>query len=523
MTTIGLRWWGAILLGLPVLITGSLTVGRALAVTPGEYLYGAAQTSNFTITNHAKINAAQLRLVGVYRTKQNDTLTISVDGMRHGVQGSASTLALGPTLTSGPTPTPTPIPPTGTTDIEPYSAQDAYENSVVAYTHTVAHIGSSFDYKNITAISSQGWSISLYLADGVTPLTDHNFDGIPDTDRLNAGQSTTIVVKVAVPTGVATGTMDQTTVTASSGRNPAPANNDSVIDTSSIIARPPGPTPTPSPTPTPTPAPPSGTTDINPNNRADANPGAIVAYMHTVTHTGVSFDTKDITYVSSRGWTSGLYAADGVTPLTDTNGNGIVDTGRLSAGQSVTIVVKVSVPAGTLAGTQDVTTVTANSGRNPSPANSYSVTDITTVKGVLSISMSAASVTFGFVGPTGEVDPAVTGVTSTTNASGAYYVKSAAQTVTVTSNAPWTGYCRAGENTGPAGIFVTNERLEWRLVDDATWRPFSVPAYSAPYDNTCFASRRTGANTYQYEYRLRVDWTDDPGTFSVVVNYVATQ
>ncbi len=137
--------------------------------------------------------------------------------------------------------------------------------------------------------------------------------------------------------------------------------------------------------------------------------------------------------------------------------------------------------------------------------------------------MSAASVTFGFVGPTGEVDPAVTGVTSTTSASGAYYIKSAAQTVTVTSNAPWTGYCRADENTGPAGIFVTNGCLEWRLVDDATWRPFSVPAQSTPYDNTCFASRMTGANTYQYEYRLRVDWTDDPGTFSVVVSYVATQ
>ncbi|MHB0870411.1 MAG: hypothetical protein ACYC5J_13315 [Chloroflexota bacterium] len=455
-----------------------------------------------------------------------------------------------PTLQATPTATPTPLAtPTatpvlqsasqgaelagapaagGSTAISPDNAAGALPGATVSYTHTVTHLGSSFDVKNVTAVSSLGWPIALFEADGTTPLSDHNSDGIPDTGRVNSGQSRSIVLKVTVPGGATTGLQDVTTVTASSGRNPTPANSASATDTTTVLATPtptptipgvtPPPTHTPTPTPTGTPVPPSGTTDISPDQAQVALPGATASYTHTVTHLGSSFDVKNVTATSSQGWQIGLFEADGTTPLTDHNSDGIPDTGRIDSGQSKSIVVKVTVPSGAAAALQEVTTVTANSGRNPAPSNSDTATDTTTVAAVLRLSLSTSNVTFGLVSPVGEVDPVVGGLTSSTDEQGAYYVKQGALRVEVSSNGPWNGSWQAAENRGSAAsLRVADGDLEWR-VDGGEWTAFITANQSWP-----FANPASGSGSYSFDYRLRVLWADDPGGFDSAISVMVSR
>ena len=66
----------------------------------------------------------------------------------------------------------------------------------------------------------------------------------------------------------------------------------------------------------------------------------------TVTNTGTVNDTVDLTYDSPSGWSGTFYAADGVTPLADTNGNGDSDTDVLLVGESIDVLLRVDVPGG---------------------------------------------------------------------------------------------------------------------------------------------------------------------------------
>jgi hypothetical protein len=271
--------------------------------------------------------------------------------------------------------------------------------------------------------------------------------------------------------------------------------------------------------PTPTPVPPSGNTDISPDRSATAGPGTAVSYQHTVTHLGKSFDYENITAVSSRGWQVDLLDSDG-RPLTDHNNDGIPDTGRLDPGGSTTIVVRVTVPADVAPGVQDVTTVTAVSGRDPSkPGNRDSVTDTTTVGGSLKLTLSTGSVDFGSVAPTGEVDPGVSGVTSTVDDQGAYYVKAGALRASITAGGPWRGSWQAAENVGSSSTLrIDRGVLEWRLSGSDQWTPFSGSPRVWPFANPAAA----GAD-YSFDFRLRVLWTDDPGTFDAPITVSVSQ
>lgn len=253
-----------------------------------------------------------------------------------------------------------------------------------------------------------------------------------------------------------------------------------------------------------------------------------MSYSHVITNTSRTFDYKNVTTSSSLAWAISLFQADGVTSLSDNNSDGIPDTGRVNSGQSATIIVKIVIPVGALAGAQDVTTVTASSGRNPSAANSASATDTTTANGVLSLTISVSSASFGAVSPTGDLDPSATGVSSYPDAQGSYYIldggPSGAVRVRVSSNGAWSGGCWADENTGTAAtIRVGQGYLQWTQAGVAAWAPLDTTAGAPPYDNACFPSRGTGDNQYDFDYRLRITWTDDPGSFSSVVTYAASQ
>ena len=81
--------------------------------------------------------------------------------------------------------------------------------------------------------------------------------------------------------------------------------------------------------------------------------GGTVTFTDVVTNTGNGTDSFDITIPSNTfpaGTVFTLYKSDGVTPLIDTNGNSIPDTGPLAAGASYTVIVKAALPAGSTGG-----------------------------------------------------------------------------------------------------------------------------------------------------------------------------
>ncbi|HEX8464316.1 MAG TPA: hypothetical protein VF627_06840, partial [Abditibacterium sp.] len=88
---------------------------------------------------------------------------------------------------------------------------------------------------------------------------------------------------------------------------------------------------------------------------ASAAQGSAVAFNDLLTNTGNAIDTFDITLDGASntfpaGTTFKLFKADGATPLVDTNGNGIPDSGAIAPGGTTTIVVIAQLPSGATGG-----------------------------------------------------------------------------------------------------------------------------------------------------------------------------
>ncbi len=91
--------------------------------------------------------------------------------------------------------------------------------------------------------------------------------------------------------------------------------------------------------------------------------GESAVFQQCIGNTGdLGSDTYDLVTVSP--WPVELYATDGLTPLTDTDGDGTVDTGLVAPGSTVTITVKVNTPAGSAIGTANSAAVTIRSSLN---------------------------------------------------------------------------------------------------------------------------------------------------------------
>lgn len=126
---------------------------------------------------------------------------------------------------------------------------------------------------------------------------------------------------------------------------------------------------------------------VAPDNASNAAPGDTLYYAHTVTNLGNAADLFDMTAASSRGWTTavfqdvdgnGTYDAGTDVALADTDGDLVPDTGSLAADDSLQILVRLVIPAGTTDGTSDVTTVTGTSDFDNTVSDIAS--DITTVQ-----------------------------------------------------------------------------------------------------------------------------------------------
>ena len=166
--------------------------------------------------------------------------------------------------------------------------------------------------------------------------------GLPITSvTLRAGESTSVVVRVAVPLAATIGSVDVMRLTATLRGDGA--SGSAIAQTTVRQA-----------------------VDISPDNTGSTGANTTIDYAHIVTNGTSATQTVTLSTADAKGWAAGLYATDGSTPITS------VTVGP--NGGTVPIIVRVAVPSGAASNTVDVTTVKAQMG-----ALSDTATDTTTV------------------------------------------------------------------------------------------------------------------------------------------------
>lgn len=146
--------------------------------------------------------------------------------------------------------------------------------------------------------------------------------------------------------------------------------------------------------------------------------GGSVKFAQTVFNAGSGVDSVNLSIANGTfpaGTTFLLFAADGVTPLLDTTGDGVPDTGPIPVGGSVNIVVQANVPASATVGSGPFDAVVT--GRSAGDATKLDATldRVTVVVGSLvDLTNSAAGTGSGSVGG-GDLGPGPSPQPTTTN------------------------------------------------------------------------------------------------------------
>jgi uncharacterized repeat protein (TIGR01451 family) len=121
--------------------------------------------------------------------------------------------------------------------------------------------------------------------------------------------------------------------------------------------------------------------------------GGTVTFTDVLKNNGNGTDSFDISTGTSSfplGTTFTLYQADGVTPLQDSNGNGIPDSGPLAAGASRNIVIKAILPPGSTGGSYAVQLI-AVSKTDPTKTASAANTLTAVTSSTVDLTANAAS------------------------------------------------------------------------------------------------------------------------------------
>jgi len=225
----------------------------------------------------------------------------------------------------------------------------AAQGGVVSFTDTITNNGSATDTFDLSTLASTfpaGTTFQFFLADGVTPMVDHNGNGIPDTGPVAAGSSINIVIKAILPpdatggpytvTGKATSTIDSSkSATAANTLTAITANTvDLTNGTAGNGAPGYGPGPEAQPVSTATVAA-GGTTRIT---LVAAN-GAGVADSFALR---ASIDSTFALTALPSGWS---------VVFRDANGTVLDNTGVINAGANKTVYADVTAPANASAGT----------------------------------------------------------------------------------------------------------------------------------------------------------------------------
>ncbi len=297
--------------------TGALAAGVGfkfvvVATVPAAATSG--QTNSLTVTGTSGFNATQT-------ATNTDTTTVTANAvinLNKSVSASSGAAGSGPytytlnyTNTGNSTATNVKV-----TDLIPTGLTYVANSGLWSVTGATALTDAKTTYG--TAPNQITYDFAITTAGTVTAIISN----------VAPGQSGTISFKVSVAAATANGIINNTaslsyndgsgaTVTGSSNNVPF-----TVTQTASVTI--------------------TGTTV------ASANPGSTVSFPNIVKNTGNGTDTFNMS-LSAGNYPSGtsfvLYKSDGVTPLVDTNGDGIPDTGPLASGASYTVIVKATLPA----------------------------------------------------------------------------------------------------------------------------------------------------------------------------------
>jgi uncharacterized repeat protein (TIGR01451 family) len=260
--------------------------------------------------------------------------------------------------------------------------------------------------------NSARWSVL-----GATPLTDINADtqgSAPDTiaydwnitvagrvtariSRVQPGQSGTLTFQVNIAAGAPSGAINNTATYSydpGTGTPVGPFTGNTVtfdVTTTASLTL-------------------TGQTIPN------APAGSTVSFTNVVRNTGNATDTFDISLSNSNfpaGTTFTLYQSDGNTPLVDSSGNGVPDTGPLATNATYNVVVKATLPPGASGSGVNYTVIKTATSKN-NPAVTASANDVLQNVGAATVDLSNGAVGGAGVGPeasavvTNTVNPAAT-------------------------------------------------------------------------------------------------------------------
>ncbi|MEO7401061.1 MAG: hypothetical protein ABIV07_09900 [Polaromonas sp.] len=182
--------------------------------------------------------------------------------------------------------------------------------------------------------------------------------------QVTAGQSGTISFNATVAAGTAPGVINNTATSSyNNGSTTATGTSNTVPVTVQQTA--------------------AVTMTSPPANPGPAAPGSTVGFSNRVTNNGNGVDTFNIVITTSdypTGTTFQLFKSDGLTPLVDTNGDGIVDTGPVNANEYYDVVLKATLPPNAPSGGPYSVTKTGTSVVDPTKTSS-SVDTLTLVAG----------------------------------------------------------------------------------------------------------------------------------------------
>ncbi len=229
------------------------------------------------------------------------------------------------------------------------TATSTPQGGVVNFTDTITNNGNATDTFDLSTTASTfpaGTTFQFFQADGVTPIVDHNGNGIPDTGPVAAGASINIVVRAILPPN-ATGGPFSVTAKATSGADAT--KSATAVNTLATIA--------------------ANTVDLTNNGAGAAAPGygpgpeAVAVSTATIASGG----TTRITLVVANG--SGVADSFGLGASTDpafaaatlpsgwsvvfrdASGAILDNTGVVNSGTNRTVYADVTVPANAAAGT----------------------------------------------------------------------------------------------------------------------------------------------------------------------------
>ena len=342
-------------------------------VTNGDIVAGQAYSFQYQLTVPAGMTPGVLNNTAALAYVDNDGVTPDPTGVTSNnapvTVGSLAVVLIGPAGNPG----------AGTGpnfDDDSQSVATAYANTSVSFTNTVRNDGNVSDAINVILDGSStipgSWSVLLYQSDGVTPLSDSDFDGNADVGPLAPGATADIVVRLLIPGSQAAGGPFNAVIRAESAVDPAETNltTDSVLavlPASADIGNFDGV---------------AGTTNDTGLN-LNADPGTNVDFALDVINGGGSSDNFSLSSTLPAAWSATFHV--------DANANGVLDAGELTpvastgpvaVGAEINLIARVAVPAGAAAGLNNVSftaTSSVNGAISDTIANTVTVNAVAVV------------------------------------------------------------------------------------------------------------------------------------------------